>query len=320
MKILVTGGAGFIGSHVAETFIADGHDVCIVDDFSTGQRQNVPAGARVVEADLTAPEVAALIQDFRPDIIDHHAAHADVFESVRDPVADARINVLGTVALLDAAVKAQVRKVVFISTGGAIYGDPQTTPCREDHPMRPVSPYAASKLAGEEYLRMFGRTYGLDYTILRYSNVFGPRQHPYTEEGQVVALFARMMLEGKQPTIFGDGEQARDFTFVKDVARANLLALERGSRHTLNIGTGTLVTVNQLYASLQDLTGWEDPARYAPARPGEVYRIALDATLAEQELGWTPQATFEEGLRETVEWVAKQSDPNSPSPSGRGLG
>ena len=162
---------------------------------------------------------------------------------------------------------------------------------------------------------MFGRTHGLDYTILRYSNVFGPRQHPYTEEGQVVALFARMMLEGKQPTIFGDGEQARDFTFVKDVARANVLALDRGSRHTLNIGTGTLVTVNQLYQNLQSLTGWEDPARYAPTRPGEVYRIALDAALAEKELGWKPQATFDEGLRETVEWVASQFRDQSSGPT-----
>lgn len=303
----MTGGAGFIGSHVADIFLQAGHDVAVVDNFSTGQRRNVPAGARLVEADLIDPAVAEFIEEFRPHVIDHHAAHADVFESVRDPLTDARINVLGTVALLDAAVKADVQKVIFISTGGAIYGDPQETPCREDHPAQPVSPYAASKLACEEYLRMFGRTYGLDYTILRYSNIFGPRQHPYTEEGQVVALFARLMLTGRQPTIFGNGEQARDFVYVADVARANLLALARGSGQTLNIGTGSWVTVNELYQELQLLTGFEDPPKYAPARPGEVYRIALDARLAEDALGWRPERSLADGLRETVAWVAQQT-------------
>ena len=316
MRILVTGGAGFIGSHVAEAFLAAGHEVAIVDNLSTGQLQNLPKGARFLEADLVDRAVAEFVAEFRPDVIDHHAAHADVFESVREPLNDARINVLGTVALLDAAVKAQVRKVIFISSGGAIYGNPEYTPCREDHPARPVSPYAASKLAGEEYLRMFGRTYGLDYTILRYPNIYGPRQHPYTEEGQVVALFARLMLAGRRPTIFGDGEQARDFVFVRDVADANLRALERGSGHVLNLGTGSWVTVNQLYQSLQRLTGFQHRPTYAPARPGEVYRIALDAGMARTELGWRAETAFDEGLKATVEWIAMQPAPSPPSSSG----
>lgn len=317
MRILVTGGAGFIGSHVADAFLSAGHEVAVVDNFSTGQRRNVPEGAHLVEADLLDPSVTQFVADFHPELIDHHAAHADVFESVRDPVRDARTNVMGTVALLDAAVRAKVRKVIFISSGGAIYGDPEHTPCREDHPARPVSPYAASKLAGEEYLRMFGRTYGLEYTILRYPNVYGPRQHPYTEEGQVIALFARMMLAGRQPTIFGDGDQARDFVFVRDVAHANLSALDRGSSQVLNLGTGAWVTVNQVYERLQVLTGFEDAPNYAPARPGEVYRIALDAGRAQVELGWRAETAFDDGLRATVDWIASQPIPSATAPPER---
>lgn len=306
MRVLVTGGAGFIGSHVADALIAEGHDVCVLDNLSTGKRDNVPSGAQLVECDLVDPATAQLVAEFQPDVINHHAAHADVVESVRDPVHDARVNVLGTVALLQAAVQAGVRKFVLISTGGAVYGEPEYSPCDERHPARPLSPYATSKLAVEEYLRMFHRVHGLDYTVLRYANIYGPRQHPYTEEGQVVALFARLMLEGRQPTIFGDGEQGRDFVFVGDVARANVHALDRGSGETVNIGTGRLLTVNALYHQLQDLTGFEDPPAYAPARPGEVYRIALNADRADQVLGWRAETPIEEGLRQTVSWLASK--------------
>jgi UDP-glucose 4-epimerase len=303
MRALVTGGAGFIASHVAEAMIAAGHEVMVVDNFSTGRRENVPRGAEFVEADVTSPEFARIVKEFRPELVDHHAAHADVVESVKDPAGDARVNVVGTVAMIQAAIDAGVRKMIFISSGGAIYGEPEVIPCDEGQPVRPISPYAAAKAAGEIYLEMMSRVHGLDYTILRYPNVYGPRQHPYTEEGQVVALFARLMLEGRQPTIFGDGEQARDFVYVGDIVDANLRAIDRGGRANLNLGTGELFTVNALYALLRQLTGYDQPARYAPPRPGEVYRMALDASRAREELGWEPRTRIEDGLRATVDWV-----------------
>ena len=303
MKILVTGAAGFIASHVAEGFVAAGHDVLIVDNLSTGLRENVPAGARFVELDLSSPHLDGLVAEFRPDVIDHHAAHADVLQSVKDPSFDAGINVLGTISLLQAAVNHKVGKFIFVSSGGAIYGDPDIVPCDESHMARPVSPYAASKAAGEIYLQTFSRMHGLDYAILRYPNVYGPRQHPYTEEGQVVALFARLMLAGRQPTIFGDGEQGRDFVYVGDCVRANLCALTRGSGGTFNIGWGQLVTVNQIFDRIKALTGFPGGAFYAPARVGEVYRIALDATRARTLLEWEPLTSLDQGLEMTVDWV-----------------
>lgn len=306
MRILLTGGAGFIGSHVAEAFLKYGHDVTVLDNFSTGRREDVPNGVRLVEMDISDPEVADLVADVRPDVIDHHAAHADVVQSVSDPVYDARVNVLGTLALVSAAVRADVRKFIFVSSGGAIYGDPRVVPCNEEQVPRPISPYAASKGAGELYVETFSRIYGLDYTILRYPNVYGPRQHPFTEEGQVVALFARLMLEGRQPTIFGDGNQERDFVYAGDIADANVAALERGSRRTINIGTGRGLTVNELARRLKSLTGYTGEVAYGPARPGEVYRIALDATRARNELGWTPKTALDEGLGATVEWVRSE--------------
>ncbi len=309
MRILVTGGAGFIASHVAEAMLAAGHEVMILDNLSTGLREQVPAGAKFVQTDVTGPDFAAVVKDFRPELIDHHAAHADVVESVKDPASDARVNVVGTVGMIKAAVDAGVGKMIFISSGGAIYGEPDRIPCDETHPARPLSPYAAAKAAGEIYMETLSRIHGIDYTILRYANVYGPRQHPYTEEGQVVALFARFMLEGRRPKIFGDGEQARDFVYVSDVVDANMRAIDRGSREILNIGTGELVTVNELYAQLQALTGYPEPAEYAPARPGEVYRQSLDAGRAKDKLGWVPRMPMDEGLRATVDWIRRTMAP-----------
>jgi UDP-glucose 4-epimerase len=309
MRILVTGGAGFIASHVTEAMLAAGHEVMILDNLSTGRRDQVPEGATFVEADVTGPDFAAVVKDYRPELIDHHAAHADVVESVLDPASDARTNVVGTVRMIKAAVDAGVGKMIFISSGGAIYGEPDYLPVDEAHPTRPLSPYAAAKAAGEIYMETLSRIHGIDYTILRYANVYGPRQHPYTEEGQVVALFARFMLEGRRPKIFGDGEQARDFVYVSDVVDANMRAIDRGSRETLNIGTGNLVTVNQLYAQLQALTGYSEPAEYAPARPGEVYLQSLDASRAREKLGWTPRMPMDEGLRATVDWIRSTMTP-----------
>lgn len=310
MRILVTGGAGFIASHIADAFLKAGHEVLVVDNLSTGSRANLPTAARFVEVDIASPEIRDVVEEFRPEIVDHHAAHADVRESVADPSHDARVNILGTIGLIAASVDAGVRKFIFASSGGAIYGDPEAMPIDETHPPRPISPYAASKAAGEVYLETFSRVHGLDYTILRYPNIYGPRQHPYTEEGQVVALFGRMMLEGREPTIFGDGEQQRDFLYVGDVVDANLRALESGSRGTFNLGHGVGVSVNQLVEALRPLTGYTGEVGYAPARPGEVYRIALNASRAREGLGWTPRTPLEEGLRQTVEWLRSTPPPD----------
>ncbi len=303
MRILVTGGAGFIASHLADAMLAAGHDVMVVDNLTTGRRDQVPAGAKFVEVDVTGPDFADVVKDFRPELIDHHAAHADVVESVKDPAGDALVNVVGTVNMIKAAVDAGVGKMIFISSGGAIYGDPERLPCDETYQPKPLSPYAAAKAAGEIYMETLARTHGIDYTILRYANVYGPRQHPYTEEGQVVALFARFMLQGRRPKIFGDGEQARDFVYVGDVVDANMRAIDRGSRETLNVGTSEMLTVNELYARLQALTGYPEPPEYAPARPGEVYRMSLDASRARDVLGWEPRMPLDAGLRATVDWI-----------------
>jgi UDP-glucose 4-epimerase len=309
MRILVTGAAGFIASHVAEAFVAQGHEVLVVDNLSTGRRENLPAGARFVEMDLVSPGLAKTVADFRPEIVDHHAAHADVRQSVDDPAHDARVNVVGMLSLIAAAAAAGTRKFLFASSGGAIYGDPDVVPCDETHPERPVSPYGASKKAGEVYLETMSRVHGLDYTILRYPNVYGPRQHPYTEEGQVVAIFSRLMLAGRTPTIFGTGEQERDFVYVGDIVDANLRALEAGSGGTFNIGTGQGLTVNDLYRRLKDLTGYQGEVKYAPARPGEVFRISLDASRARETLGWQPRTGLDEGLRATVDSIRSASNP-----------
>jgi len=303
MRILLTGAAGFIASHIAEAFLSRGHEVLVVDNLSTGRRENLAPGARLVEMDLTSPELGDVVRDFRPDIVDHHAAHADVRQSVEDPTYDARVNVVGMLALIQASIDAGAGKFIFASSGGAIYGDPDVVPCDESHPERPVSPYGASKKAGEVYLETMSRVHGLDYTILRYPNVYGPRQHPYTEEGQVVAIFSRLMLADRVPTIFGDGEQERDFVFVGDIVEANLRALDAGSRGTFNIGTGTGLTVNALYRMLKALTGYEGDAKYAPARTGEVFRIALDASRARSVLGWEPKTSLDVGLSATVESI-----------------
>jgi len=303
MRILVTGAAGFIASHVADAFLERGHEVVVVDNLSTGRRENVPAGARFIEMDLTSPALADVLAEVRPEVVDHHAAQADVRQSVSDPTFDARVNVLGTLALVQAAIEVGAGKFIYASSGGAIYGDPDVVPCGEDHPIRPISPYGASKAAAEIYLETMSRVHGLDYTILRYANAYGPRQHPYTEEGQVVAIFTRLMLADRQPTIFGDGEQERDFVYVGDIVDANLRALEGGSRGTFNIGTGRGITVNHLYQQLGALTGHEGEARFAAPRQGEVFRIALDPARARAGLGWEPTTPLDVGLRRTVEWI-----------------
>ena len=302
MRILVTGGAGFIGSNVVDRFLADGHEVAVLDNLSSGLRGNVSARVRFFEADLRdAAAVRRAFESFRPEIVDHHAAQIDVRKSVENPEFDAEVNILGSLNLFQAAVAAGTRKVIYASTGGALYGEGRTLPADEDHPINPESPYGASKHAVEHYLYLYKLTHGLDYTVLRYPNVYGPRQNPHGEAG-VNAIFIGLLCDGKKPTIFGDGEQVRDYLYVGDVVEANALALDKGGGETVNLGWGKGVSVNDIFRALARILSYADEPLYAERRPGEVQRIYLDASRARRVLGWTPKVEFEEGLRRTVEW------------------
>jgi UDP-glucose 4-epimerase len=306
LRVLVTGGAGFIGSHVVDGLIGAGHEVAVVDSLATGSRANLNPRARFYELDLRSPDLGRVFDEFRPEVVNHHAAHAEVLESVEDPLYDAEVNVLGSLSLLQRCVKNGARKIVFISSGGACYGEPLELPCTEEHPMRPLSPYGASKTAIELYLFVYRETYGLDYSVLRYANIYGPRQDMQSEEGRVVAIFSRLMLEGRQPTINGDGEQQRDFLHVADVVRANLLALEGGSGEAFNIGSGVPTMVNQIFDHIKELTGFHGERVHGPAKAGEVYRTYLEVGKARRLLGWEPRIGLEEGLRDTVEYFRGQ--------------
>lgn len=307
MRVLVTGGAGFIGSHVADAYVAAGHEVAILDDISTGSEANVNRQAELLKLDVRDKEgVSAAIAAFRPDIVNHHAAQSEVPKSVADPGFDAMVNIVGGLNVLKASVDSGVRKVIFSSTGGALYGEPDVVPADEDHPVRPLSPYGTSKVSFEQYLGMFKRTFGLDYTVLRYANVYGPRQDFHAEEGRVIAIFASRMLAGKPVTIDGDGEQARDMIHVADVAVANITALHRGSGGTYHVSTSIPVTINELFRKLAILTDYKLEPTFGPSRKGDVYRIALDNTRARQDLGWEPKLNLEEGLDQTVAYFRRQ--------------
>jgi UDP-glucose 4-epimerase len=305
LKILVTGGAGFIGSHVVDALIAQGHAVVVVDDLSTGRARNLNPRATFYQIDIRDAGLREVFERERPEVVDHHAAQIDVRRAIEDPLHDAQINVLGSLNLLACAQTTGVRKLVYISTGGAVYGEPEYLPCDERHPIRPLSPYGVSKHTVEHYLELYRINYGLDYTVLRYPNVYGPRQDPLGEAG-VVAIFTQRMLAGQPVTIFGDGEQQRDFVYVGDCAAANLLALSGGAGRIYNLGWGEGVTVNRIYAELARVTGYTLPAQYAPARLGEVNRTYLTAALIRAELGWEPRVTLGEGLALTAETLKNQ--------------
>lgn len=314
MRILVTGGAGFIGSHVADAHAAAGDEVIVVDNLSTGRRAYVPDRARFYELDIRSDRLRDVCARERPDVVNHHAAQASVSLSVRHPDRDADVNILGTLNVLAACAEFGVRRVVMASTGGAIYGEPQRPlPVDETHPIDPLSPYGLSKYVGELYLRYIttAATAGMSAAILRYANVFGPRQDPHGEAG-VVAIFTQAMLDGRAPTIFGDGTQTRDFVYVDDIARANLLAATVAGSDTVNVGTGVETTVNDVFTAIARLAGFAGSPVRAPVRPGDVYRIALDAARARTWLGWTPQISLDEGLRRTVDWFARGVSTNSP--------
>ncbi len=302
MRILVTGGAGFIGSQVVDRFVALGHEVAVLDNLSSGRREFVPAAARLFETDITdGAAVERCVAEWKPAVVDHHAAQIDVRHSVEDPVADARTNILGALELLQACRRHGVRKFVYASTGGALYGEGRELPATEAHPVNPESPYGASKHALEHYLHLWKLLHGLDYTVLRYPNVYGPRQNPHGEAG-VNAIFIGLMLHGRRPRIFGSGEAQRDYLYVDDVVEANVLALERGGGEMVNIGTGIGTSVNQIFRELKSILGFEGDPIYEPARPGEVQKIYLDASRAREVLGWSPRVTFRAGLERTVAW------------------
>ena len=299
MKALVTGGAGFIGSHVVDALIADGHQVAVVDNLSTGKKEHLNPKATFYQSDIRSPELEEVFRQEQPDLVNHHAAHADVRRSVADPGHDAEVNIAGSLNLLEKARQHGVSRFVYASTGGAIYGEPEYLPCDEDHPLNPLSPYGVSKLAVEKYLFVYGQTYGLRYTILRYPNVYGPRQDPFGEAG-VVAIFASRMLRGEEVVINGSGEQVRDFVCVDDIIRANLLAQEALSGQIYNLGTGVGTSINQLFASMKSLTGYAREPVYGPPKAGETFKIYLDAAKAQRELGWQPEVGLKDGLRATI--------------------
>ncbi len=301
MHVCVTGGAGFIGSHVADALLEQGHTVHVIDDLSTGRRRNVPAEATLFEQDIRSEAAAGLMAEHEYELLVHHAAQMDVRKSVDDPGFDADVNIRGLLNLMEAGVENRLQKVIFASTGGAIYGEPEYTPQDLAHPLRPVSPYGVAKLAAEKYLHYYQHQYGVETVALRYANVYGPRQNPHGEAG-VVAIFARQLLTGEQPVVYGDGEQTRDYVYVGDVARANLAALSHQGNGVFNVGTERETSVNKLFGTMRAAAGVDVSKEHAPAKPGEQQRSVLGVEQSRTTLGWEPQVSLEQGLRRTVDW------------------
>jgi len=300
VRVLVTGGAGFIGSHTVDRLLQEGHEVAVIDDLSTGFAENVNPAASFFEVDIVNSEnVATVFTSFRPDAVIHLAAQMDVRVSTREPLFDASVNVLGSLNIILSALDAGTKKIVYASTGGAVYGDPEYLPVREDHPLNPISQYGITKHTVEHYLYLYRRNHRLQFTVLRYPNVFGPRQNPKGEAG-VIAIFTRKLLLGEDCVIFGDGSQVRDYVYVSDVVDANLKALIRGDGQVLNVGSGIGHSVNDVYSALAATLQVTKPPVYGDARVGEVSAIVLDASLANSAIGWAPLVQFNEGIAQTV--------------------
>lgn len=300
MKVLVTGGAGFIGSHVVDACLGAGHDVCVLDDLSTGRLANLNPAVRFYQVDLRdAAGVARVFEFEHPEAVCHLAAKANVRESMEEPVLYAQVNIVGSLNLLQAARRYGTKKIVYASTGGACYGEPIYLPADEGHPINPLDPYGTSKHSVEHYLFLYRLHYGLDYVILRFPNVYGPRQDPHGEAG-VVAIWTALMLNGEEAVIYGSGEQERDFVYVGDIARANVLALTNGSGIIANLGSAVGTSINDLFDMLKRSTGYARDRVYAPAKQGEVFRSFITNEVARRELGWEPTITLQEGLDLTV--------------------
>src|SRR5215470_4297320 len=301
MRILVTGGAGFIGSHVADGYVKLGHEVAVLDDLSRGSRANVNPRARFYHGDIRDRAfVARTLAEFRPEAINHHAAQMDVRRGVREPIFDAEVNILGSVNLLEEAVANKVRHFVYISSAGAAYGEPKQLPVAEDSPVNPITPYGISKHTVEHYLFTFRHLYGMSYAVLRYGNVYGPRQNSAGEAG-VFAIFSEQILRGEQPVIYGDGNKTRDYVYVDDVVKANILALVRGNGEIFNIASQIATTDIEVFTVVAQLLGKPElKPRFADIRPGEIKQIALDISKARQILGWNPEITLNEGAARTV--------------------
>jgi UDP-glucose 4-epimerase len=315
MKIIVTGGAGFIASHITDEYIKAGHNVVVIDNLYKGFRRNLNPKAKFYKADITNLAVIEnIFKKEKPDVVNHHAAIAEVVVSERDPIPTLTTNVLGTVNVLLAfghhgrgvgsrATRDTAKsKFIFSSTGGAMYGDPKKLPVDETATQDPLSPYGLSKQLAENAIHFYAKQFGFDYYIFRYANVFGPRQNPHGEAG-IVAIFGALMKSGKRPTIFGDGTKARDYVYVGDVAAANLAALSRGRNVTTNIGRGVITTDREMFEVIAAACDFSGKPIYAPARPGEIYRISLDASRARKLLGWKPKIGLEEGVRRAVEGI-----------------
>ena len=311
--VLVTGGAGFIGSHLVDRLLSLGHRVVVVDDLSTGKLHNLNKSATFYHCSVTYPGLEEIFQREQPAIVNHHAAQISVTQSVKDPVRDAEVNIQGTLRLIELARRNGVEKVIFPSSGGTVYGEPQYIPCDEKHPINPISPYALSKHVAEEYLQLYHHIYRLDYVTLRYGNVYGPRQDPHGEAG-VIAIFAKAMLEGKQPRIYGTGEQERDFIYVDDVIDANILAMEQGHGE-YNVGTGQGTSVNSIFETIKGIIKYRWGPVYGPARLGEVFKIYLNSSSLGKQLEWAPRVSLEDGLTRTVEYFRKAA--KTPSHDGR---
>jgi UDP-glucose 4-epimerase len=302
LKILVTGGAGFIGSNITDAYIAGGHKVVIIDNLSSGKLRNINKKAKFYKADIRdAKKVNDIFKRERFDIVNHHAAQIDVRKSVLDPVFDAQVNILGTLNLLENCVKYKIKKFIFASSGGVMYGECGKNPPGETVPASPLSPYGVTKHTTEIYLNYYAATYGLKYLVFRYGNVYGPRQDPHGEAG-VVAIFIQRIQSGSEINIFGNGEQLRDYVFVGDVVQANLRGLKKGSNTIINIGTRKASSVNTLFTGLSAITGYDQKAIYKPPRLGELQKSFLDTTKARKILGWQSTVSFKEGLAKTVEY------------------
>jgi UDP-glucose 4-epimerase len=305
-KILVTGGAGFIGSNVADNFVSLGHKIVIVDNLSTGFRENINPRAKFYKVDIRSKKIEEIFKKEKIEALCHHAAQIDVRKSVEDPIHDARINIEGTLNLLSNCIKYKTKKVIFGSTGGALYGEQDYFPADEKHPERPLSPYGIAKLAIEKYLYFYKEVFGLNYISLRYANVYGPRQNPWGEAG-VVAIFTQKLLSGEEAIINGDGKQTRDFVYVKDVVKANLLALDYPESDFFNIGTGIENDVNTIFKLLRQKTGSKQKEIHKPGKPGEQKRSVLDCSKAKKLLGWSPKYSLENGLEETVKYYREKT-------------